>query len=623
MNLRFDHVGQVRRIDVHLRHRYPHLVTKIFEVAENRFVITFDSALQDASVIAEEFHRSIRFITAPVTVANTAPENYLREIPTLSDADALGDTIGLPLRTLDLRNLLSSRFPDIAIADVEDDVENRTARIILSERPDAVTEERVRRFVRAFELPVVPIIDVVPGREETPFEPPENQPMFVWASRLRPRAPDYVREDEEFWFENIESIASGAFELTSFPGIRPAVSRCYMDLTTGGAFIDLRQALLLYDEVWCSAPLEVEHGGFLNAQSLTEADLLRLVESGRLRLVTTQPEERLNVRFLEAAKERSGVAVLGRRTTAALLVQDIVHTAEASYLNDPKIHPVLCVLCDELSRYINMDSDELLRLFLWPTASRRGCLEPLLDLGSWGSPVADLADLVAGHVRTNQGVDVELETRILSPAVHLAHALDGTLFGQLDQPPAWHFLQCAVARHLGFHRYFRKGTAAAWVENEVRREQGTRVVPALRLFDFDPRIPIEELLDDSGLWSTRTKGRTLYSRLSRLSAGERQDEVDDLERELRTRSRQRAGFRLDLESLDTGMATIALIADFVFPPLAGLTKIGKGVLEVLRKDRRMDRMVLRLEEKSYSETERELDFMSRIGRVATFERDVT
>ena len=33
--------------------------------------------------------------------------------------------------------------------------------------------------------------------------------MFVWAAALRPLAPSYVREDERFWFDNIESIAVG------------------------------------------------------------------------------------------------------------------------------------------------------------------------------------------------------------------------------------------------------------------------------------------------------------------------------------------------------------------------------------------------------------------------------
>ena len=120
-----SHAGQVRRMDVILRSRFPNLVTRIYEVGSDQFVIVFDTALQDAAAIADEFDRSIRFMTVGATLSNTPPETYLREIPVLSDTEAAGDMTGLPLREFDLLNLLLSRFPDSDILAVRDNPQDR------------------------------------------------------------------------------------------------------------------------------------------------------------------------------------------------------------------------------------------------------------------------------------------------------------------------------------------------------------------------------------------------------------------------------------------------------------------------------------------------------------------
>lgn len=618
----FCYVGRVRRIDAHLRHRYPNLVTNLYEIASNRFLIVFDRSIQDASHIESEFNDSIRFATTDVSVTNDVPSTYLRTIPPLSDAEALSHMVGLPLSRIQVLNILLSRFPDVDIVTVQDDLDEHLFRIILGKKPDSTVEAALADFADGLGLPVPVVLQV--ARHEAPEEvaPLPHEALFVWASRLRPHAPRHVRADEAFWFDNIRPISLNMFPPTSFPGIRDGMFRCYMDLTTGTNYMNLRQALLLYDEVWCSLPLESSHDRFLMDQALAEDDLLALVDAGRLRFVTTQPEERLNVRFLEAAYERNPLAMLGRRTTAALLVADLVQTADASRLNDPAALEVLPAVCEILAPTIGVDAHRLLRVFLWPLASRRASLNGLLANGSWGSPVADLGQVIADHLRSKRDVDVELEVRVLSPAVHIAHALNATLFGSLGEPRVWHQLQSIVGRHLNFHRHFTDRSARPWTENEMRRLQGTTVVPAIQLFEFDRRIPIQEVIDDTTLWSTRAKGRSLYARLAQLSDVERQTEITALELELRKRARQASGVRIDFDNVETAVATTAVMADFVFPPLAGLTRLGTKAIHALRRNQRIDRMIMRLGEGISSEgTERDLDFLSRISRVAAFRRD--
>lgn len=368
-----SYAGQVRRIDALLRSRFPNLVTRIYEVKPDQFVIVFDAALQDVAATAEEFDHSIRFMTVAATLSNTPSETYLREIPVLSDAEAAGDMAGLPLRTFDLLNLLLSRFPDSDILAVRDDPKDRKVILSVQTAPDTKIESQLIEFVDSFDLPLTVEIEISPNRQQDAI-PEIDDPMFVWASRLRPHAPTYVTQDEAFWFDNIGEISSNRFPIERFPGMQDNVFRCYFDLTLGEEHINLRQALLLYDEIWCSPPLAHSLGPFLESQGLTKDDLLAMVDAGRLRFVTTQPEERLDIPFLEAVFEHSAEAILGRRTTAALLVADIGQTAELSLLNDPSLFPVLGQLAREFAPKIGVEPNDLLRSFLWPLMGRRSGL---------------------------------------------------------------------------------------------------------------------------------------------------------------------------------------------------------------------------------------------------------
>ena len=303
--------GYARRIDAMLRARYPHLQTQLFEVVKDKFQIVFDSDLLDADSISEEFDNSIRFLTVNVTLSNTPPNALIREITLLSDEDAMGNMIGLALRRIDLVNLLMSRFPNAGVVDVQEKPDNYSASIVVKNDLSTADQANLLKFIDELSLPIVFTIEVSSAQHRD-VKQIVDDPMFIWASKLRPNAPPYTQLDEEFWFDNIHDIAANKMPVHRFPGMRKNAFRCYLDLSLGQQQINLRQALLLYDEVWCSLPLRENHEHFLSQQRLTEEDLLTAVESGRLRFVTTQPEERLSLPFLERVFDRESTAMFGQ-----------------------------------------------------------------------------------------------------------------------------------------------------------------------------------------------------------------------------------------------------------------------------------------------------------------------
>ena len=351
----------------------------------------------------------------------------------------------------------------------------------------------------------------------------------------------------------------------------------------------------------------------------TGEDQLAAVELGRLRFVTTQPEERLSLPFLERVFDRESTAMFGRRTTAALLVADLVQTADISFLNDTSVVGAVV----ELARMVAEEEDVLLqkvlRGYLWPLASRRDGLQRLLDRGSKAGPAMGLAELLSTRLQAKTGSDVALETLLFSEQVHVGHALNGTLFVPLTEPQGFIQLKHWIGRHLNFHRNFNEECAALWLKNEKSLASGREMLPTVPLFEFDSSIPIQEILDDSALHSARFRGRGLYSRLAKLSPNERHSEVEQLNQLLREKAKKQSDYNVVLDPVDMGFFILDVIIGLFVPPVSAIGRFSKPMIERARRNERIDSMVMKLEDKMMKSPESgELDFLSRVSRVASF-----
>ena len=233
-----------------------------------------------------------------------------------------------------------------------------------------------------------------------------------------------------------------------------------------------------------------------------------------------------------------------------------------------------------------------------------------------------LAELISARLHAKTGLDVYLESMVFSEAVHISHALNATLFGPLTEPAAFLQLKYWIGRHLNFHRNFNRQFSASWLENESREAIDARFVPAIPLFEFDKTIPMQEILEDSSLGSVRDKGRGLYARLAKLPPNERAEEVEKLKTAFRARTRRASGLEITLDVGDTGMSAVDLIIGIFVPPLSAIRRLAKPWIEKARRNRKIDSMIMDLEDKMRRTPEtRELEFLSRVSRVASFKAD--
>lgn len=448
--------GYARRIDADLRARIPLLATRIFEVVEHSFMIVIDPAMQNVAEIAEEFDSEIRFVATHIVLCNQVPETYLREIQGLSDEEAGGSLMGLPVPMPELDSLVLSRFPDLPIHGLREN-QGRTLVVITREITDA-ERYRIKAFLGEFGLPVSLRFEV----ESSPH--PERQlkdgglaaslqNLIIAPARRRAGAPVNIADDEVFWFANLASAASGEMTLEHFPGLGGDQYRCFLDLSVGKQ-INLRQHLLLYDQIYCTLPLADRHHAFLADQHLSEADLLALVENGRLRFVSTQPEERLRTSFLEAAAERDRSAILGRRMTALILLADIARTAERYRLSDPELGPALQQMSLLLAPLLKVSNHTVARSLLWPVLARRQSLHGFVSQGALGGPAQEIGTLFAERVKAERDIDIKLEAWIMANRIHLGHALHATVFGAAHESEPFVRLMQGTGTLLNFYRGF-------------------------------------------------------------------------------------------------------------------------------------------------------------------------
>ncbi|WP_206240459.1 hypothetical protein [Novosphingobium terrae] len=607
--------GYVRRVDVILRSHYPNLTTRIFELERSRFVIQFPASQQDARAISDYFDHSIRYITLQVTVTNEVPTAYSREIEIIRDGDVARDLAGFAFTKFDLINLLAGRFPNISVVDL---LTTRPVNFELTVEgtPAAREVKQLEEYLARLKLPARWTISTGAAPAATPAAT-SNDALTILATRTTSQG-GFAAADERRFFETFDEAPTGNLSRAEILGSDEPATRCLIDCT-GGRQVNLRQLLMLYDEVWCVPPRQQTLPQFLTDQALTTADLLGAVEAGRLRFVLNYDQRISPGRLLEEASERRPEAVLGRRMAGTLLLADVGRMAADYRIDDESLFPALRNLANALAPELLIDQHELLRSFLWPQAALRSSVQSVLDRGTKGGPALGLAERLAKRVLASNGSDLMLEAIVMAERTHLAHALGATLIPGMEEPPVFTILCRAIGEDLNFYAGFNTRIAPAWIGNRDRRARGQLLSEPLPIFTFETDVPLLEILQDAGLASTRRKGRALVDRLAELPEALRAEEIRRLKSDLRQRGRRATSSVLSIESGDTLIALASTIFGFLYPPTVGMVGIGRNLSEKARRIPAVDAMLdtLAMDTLAIRGGNHDLDFLSRIDRVAT------
>lgn len=610
--------GDALKADLTLRSEYPQLRTRIFQVGPYQHIIVLDRTDLVASEVAARFDDEMRPVTAEISLSNNVPDQYIRELEPLSDREISRNFIAIPLTRVDIVNLLAAKFPAFDLAEVNT-LRGGVIELVAATQPTPELQAEIQIFMDDFENFTTQIRTHVGAVNN--LQSQHHSSWHIGATKLRPRSPSFAREDEEFWFDNIDEIYSGRFDLQPIPGTEDLGSACHIDFSYGNEQLNIRHALLYFDTVLVTPSIAETQDGW-SRQRISDEEILELVDAGRLKFVLTQAEERGDTRILEAARERSEAAVIGRRKTAAVILADLVKTNSEYKLNEAGLRETLPELAHHLAGQLGWSPEQTARFLSWPTTSLRRSLPPLMTNGALGLSAFGQDTLLAEDVLAKTGRDLRLEMMATGFQTHLAHAFRATSIPYIGQPENWRMIYNTIGDRLNFYRSFNSRIAAAWIGNERRKEERRSILPPIPLFDFEIGIPISEFVEVTALSSSRRKGRALMTRLADLPPEEREIEVARLATQARRLRGREAGL-FSFESLEDAGPLTDIIVGTSAPPFFAMRNLIRRIINLRDRSPALDRMVDAIQREISPITRRneDLDFLSKIDRIAQLRRD--
>ena len=153
----------VRRDDLNLRAKYPSLVTRIFEISYEKFVIFVENPFIPKEELSNEFNHSIRMVVSPVALTFEIPSDYIYEIKPIADDEIAKNFAGVGITTNQLYNLLASKFSALKKIEI-DEVENGVVKIHLSQVLDEQYKSLIKDFLATMSdgfIKFSPIFDLI------------------------------------------------------------------------------------------------------------------------------------------------------------------------------------------------------------------------------------------------------------------------------------------------------------------------------------------------------------------------------------------------------------------------------------------------------------------------------
>lgn len=385
----------------------------------------------------EHWFSGVKIVGAPVKLVEAVPDGATRVAMRTAADLASGRGGGVTLRdsVADLALLLPPTFPPFGLSDVGP----RTTFTIKVPRALSVEEEdALRTAYEALAISETYRVEIIPKIEDSRGFPRwrSGGDLDLVPSKFLPRAftPSVrwlAEADEERWLKDRADLfgnperRAGTYLPESYG---KKASRCLIDASSFPP-PNIRSLLPIYRETLIAMPFADAYQGALASFSVTERDLLRLAEAGRVRFVLPQSLDRYPPSLLNALAERSPDALLLSRTLAAATVAEtrrrvpllfpplgveerhqFLSQLHASAINPGRTDPLTLAVLEGLR-----DAWELCEV----SVARRGACGV-----SWVGAVR----MIAAMVKAISGRDLSLELGHAVSYVEWAAALGATVF---------------------------------------------------------------------------------------------------------------------------------------------------------------------------------------------------
>ena len=274
-----------------------------------------------------------------------------------------------------------------------------------------------------------------------------------------------------------------------------------------------------------------EHNDMLFNSSFSQDNLFSLIEKDRLKLISIQPEERLDVDILKEAYNIKPNSVVNRRALSLLSVIDLYEMNKNSIFNDIGIQEVFYDIAKIISKELNVDISDIVDFIAWPKKALRDSFETFNRNGIWAYGQLGVNELLKKPLNKISGKDLTLELTMTSQNIHLANALNATLFPSFlyNEKGKRQSFEAPYANMMGnflnFYKYATREKLQSYTNIENFKFNKNQLISPIDIFEINTYIPFEEFESYTSSSTTRNRVNVLFNKLSNLSLEERSEEI--------------------------------------------------------------------------------------------------
>lgn len=509
----------VRRDDLNLRAKYPSLVTRIFEISYEKFVIFVENPFIPKEELSNEFNHSIRMVVSPVTLTFEMPSDYIYEIKPITDDDIAKNFAGIGITTDRLYNLLASKFSALKKIEI-DEVENGVVKIHLSQVLDEQYKSLIIDFLETMSEGLIkfsPIFDLIDDSSRLILTC-ENSTLTILPSSVNKIKVEYEERDEEFWFDHIDGIYHGTITKDQILGTPSQGNSCYINQLFPNN-INIRNGLLLFDRIFMDLPVNKSIEEVCRAQKIKKLEAIDLCKKGRLTFITTQPYDRIDSNFLNELFKINPYSVFSRRVLSALIIADLVKINKETLLSNELLSFLKKDVLDSLNLPF-VSTEKIYDFLTWPKHALRQSLNLFLTESPVQISSIGINRCIELPSEVPKSDDFNFEFTMHAPFIHIASALNAYYFpsGGKDYNPKpqaslmYNILNLFKCSSLeGFNRYISKFS--------IQKR------PSIELLEVNSYPSISEIEAYSREFCSPKNFNTLFTYLDALSESERSDKI--------------------------------------------------------------------------------------------------
>lgn len=314
-----------------LRLLQPHIqTTGIFRVGDKYIIHCENPGLPaiegNGKSIKDVFNNEIRVAGCPVTISNVIPNNASR-INERSYTEII-NLKGNPFNIFDLNKqlslLLSSEFPLFWL-----DFNNNNQTLDVKIKRELSKEEQVR-----FELSLHKLIGdnakinyIFEQSLNVHIKESKHDPLSISVSRFSNQnfSKDLMEKwesDEQIWSDNKEILFTDTENDKTQSNQREEKTSCLINGQMATAD-NIRNYLTLFDKLQIILPIESMYSDFINSLGVTEEELIKLIELGKVKLILPHSIFRYKTDLLEKAVAIDPSSIMLSRELACKTITDL------------------------------------------------------------------------------------------------------------------------------------------------------------------------------------------------------------------------------------------------------------------------------------------------------------